>query len=257
VKPLFVALLVMAGGATGAPQPPCASAFAPAYPPPGAPPVVKVWHADDIKPSGWEPPQCTGWGSLVHPKLVLVMAGSFRFDGTADELVDRIGAISTLRYVRYWSATKKTWRPLVLDASALSRLDPRTRRSDFLAAEMSPGTDLYYWVKHNWSGNIIYRMHVLERKPTRAVVATENLSPYRFLLMTLFEPGALQSIAIVELVSPGVWGISILTRAGESPSPLVLGHLATGHEASYINSAAAIYRHLAGIPTDAEPPAAP
>jgi hypothetical protein len=218
---------------------------------------VKVWHDDDLKRLGREAPQCPGWGSLAHPQILLAMTGSFRFDGSADELVDRLGAISALRHIRYWSATKKMWRPLVSDASALSRLDPRARRSDFLAAEMIAGTDLYYWVKHNWSSNIIYRMHVLEHNPTRTVVATENLSPYRFLLMTLFDPGALQSVAIVELVSPGVWGVSILTRAGEGASPLVLSHLAIGHEASYVNSAAAIYRHLAGIRTDAEPPAAP
>jgi hypothetical protein len=180
------------------------------------------------------------------------MAGSFRFDGSADELVARIGAISTLRGVRYWSTTEKTWRPYVVDASALSRLDPRSRRTHFLATEMTPGSELYYWEKHPRSSNVVYRMTVLERSPARAVVATENLSPVRFLLLTLFEPGALQSVACVELISPGVWGAYLLVRTGEGASAL-----AVGHEASYVNRAVAIYRHLAGIPTDEEPPAAP
>jgi hypothetical protein len=33
------------------------------------------------------------------------MAGSFRFDGTADEIVARVGTISTLWGVRYRSVT--------------------------------------------------------------------------------------------------------------------------------------------------------
>ena len=134
----------------------------------------------------------------------------------------------------------------------INRLDLRNRRSDFLAAEMTAGSELYYWEKHRRAGNIVYRMTVLERSPARTVVATENWSPVRFLLPTLFEPGELQSFACIELVSPGVWGVYLLTRAGQGVSAL-----AVGHDASYVNRAAAIYRHLAGIPTDEEPPAAP
>jgi hypothetical protein len=33
--------------------------------------------------------------------------------------------------------------------------------------------------------------------------------------------------------------------------------LLRGYEASYVNRMVAIYRHLAGTPTDREPPAAP
>ena len=245
MKPLFVALFVvtipvLAAGATGGPQPPCGSGLVPAYPSPGEPPIVKMWHDDDLMGSGWEPPHCAGWAPSSHSRLVLAMAGSFRFDGTADELIARIGAISTLPGVRYWSVTDKMWRPFVIDASALSRLDPRSRRSDFQATEMTAGSELYYWEKHARSGSIVYRMTVLERGPARAVVATENWSPVRFLLVTLFAPGALQSVAFVELVSPGVWGVYLLTRTGEGVNALALGH-----EASYVNRAVAIYRHLA------------
>jgi hypothetical protein len=252
VVAFVLAIPVLAAGATRGPQRPCGSALAPAYPPPGEPPIVKVWHDEDLRRSGWEPPHCAGWTPSSHSNLVLAMAGSFRFDGSADELVERMGAISTLRGVRFWSVTDRIWRPLVIDASALSRLDPRNRRSDFLAAEMTAGSELYYWEKHRRAGNIVYRMTVLERSPARTVVTTENLSPVRFLLLTLFEPGALQSVACIELVSPGVWGVYLLTRAGQGVSAL-----AVGHDASYVNRAAAIYRHLAGIPTDEDPPAAP
>jgi hypothetical protein len=95
-------------------------------------------------------------------------------------------------------------------------------------------------------------MTVLERSSARTVVATENLSAVRFLFLTLFAPGAIQSVTCVERISPGVWGAYILVRTGAGASAL-----ASGHDASYVNRAVAIYRHLAGIPTDEEPPAAP
>ncbi len=97
----------LAAATTDGPQPPCGSAAAPAYSPPGMPPAIKVWHGDDLERSGWKPPECSGWVPSSHSKFILAMAGSFRFDGTADELVVRIGAISTLRGVRYWSVTDK------------------------------------------------------------------------------------------------------------------------------------------------------
>jgi hypothetical protein len=233
------------------PQPPCDSTAAPAYSPPGVKPVVEVWHGDDLKRSGWKPPECSGWTPSAHAKLILVIAGSFRFDGTADDLVARIGAISTLRGVRYWSVTDKDWRPLIIEAWALSGPDPHSRRPDFLPAEMTPGRELYYLENDNRSGKIVQRMTVRERSPARTVIAIENLTPVRFLLVTLFEPGALQTVEFFELISPGVWGVYLMTQTtGRVSAP------AGGHEASYINRAMAIYRHRAGLPADGDPPAA-
>jgi hypothetical protein len=249
---LVLAILIipsLTNGTTAGPTPPCGAGLSPQYPPPGVRPVVKVWHEEDLKRSEWGPPNCTGWGSSSRSKLVLAMVGSFRFDGTVDEVVERIGAISTLPGVRYWSVTDRAWRPLVVDASALSRPDRHSRRGDFLAAEMATGRELYYWELHRRSGNIVNRMTVLERSPVRAVIATENVTPVRIFLITLFEPGTLQSVAFVELIAPGVWGVYFLTRAGQGASAL-----AVGHEESYINVATAMYEHLAGIQSSGEPP---
>jgi hypothetical protein len=255
LKLLFAALFLLtfpalAPAASEGPQPPCGSAAAPPYSPAGVPPEVKLWHGDDLRRAGWKPPDCSGWASSSHAQLILATAGSFRFDGTVDQLVARIGAISTLRGVRYWSVTDKRWRPLVIDAWALSRPDPLSRRPDFLAAEMTVGSELYYCEDDSRSGKIVHRMTVRERSPTRAVIAIENLTPVRLFFVTLFEPGTLQSVEFVERVSPGVWGAYLLTRTGEGASAF-----AGGHDASYVNRAVAIYRHLAGIPTDEEPAA--
>ena len=71
----------------------------------------------------------------------------------------------------------------------------------------------------------------------------------RLLLLALFAPGDLRSTFFLErLPASGVWGYyglwGIRTNA-----------LTSGHEASSINRAVAMFRHLAGIPTDQEPPA--
>jgi len=251
-KALPFALLLLSTPAlatTDGPQPPCGAAAAPAYPTPAAPPVVKLWRGDDLRRSGWKPADCLGWPSPMPTSLILALAGSFYFAGTSDELVARIGAISTLRTVRYWSVTDKAWRPLVIDASALSRPDPRSRRSDFLTAEMTAGSELYYWENDSRTGKVVHRMAVRERSPKRVVIATQNITPIRLFLVTLFEAGALQGVEFVERVSPGVWGVYLLARADEGST------LASGHDASFVNRAVAIYRHLARIPTDQEPPA--
>ncbi|MEO8629909.1 MAG: DUF6675 family protein [Betaproteobacteria bacterium] len=249
---LFPTIPTSADAAKLGPQPPCGSAPTVAYLPLGAPPAIEVWNSKDLKELGWRLPDCLGWAPASESKYIVALAGSFRYNGTAADLLGRIGQISMLREVRYWSVSDKKWRPLVIDASALSRPDARSKRADFAATEMQVGTELYYWEHDSRSGKVIHRMTVHERSPARIAIALENVTPIRAVLVTLFAAGALQSIEIIERISPGVWGIYLLTRAGEGASAL-----ASGHEASYVNRAAAIYRHLVGTPTDEEPPAAP
>jgi hypothetical protein len=246
---IFVPFLAVAG--VDGPSPPCGNATHSTYPPPGAPPTVQVWLGADLERSGWTPPACSGWSSFSRSKLVLALAGSFRFDGTIDALLARIGAISTLPNMRYWSITDKAWRPLAVDAAALSRPDPSSRRPDFSADEMGVGQEFFYYEDDSRSGGIVYQMRVRERNPARAVIATDNYTPVRFLGITLFAPGALQSVEFIDELAPALWGVYILTRAGEGTS-----WLADSHEGSYVNRAVAVFRHVAGIPTDKEPPAA-
>jgi hypothetical protein len=64
----------------------------------------------------------------------------------------------------------------------------------------------------------------------------------------IVEPGDIQAAYFLEHRSPGVWDYYSLTRT----TPRFGGHVA-----SYINRAVAAYRHIAGIPTDRDPPLAP
>src|SRR5580704_7339536 len=82
------ALLLLATGAEAAlPQPPCGAAAAPAYPAPGAAPVIAIWQEKELIDSNWHPPGCTGWPSDSRSKLVVTLAGSFRFDGPMNQLL--------------------------------------------------------------------------------------------------------------------------------------------------------------------------
>ena len=234
------------------PAPPCGVGGSMGYPSPESPPTVEVWHQVDLEKNNWQPPSCAGWSPTSGSKLVVALTGTFRFEGSLEEILARVGAISALRSIRYWSTTDKQWRPLAFDASALSAPNKGARRPDFLTTDFIKNTDLYYWENDSRSGEIVYRLKVHEKTPERAVIATENITPVRKLFVTLFPSGSLQSTIFLQRLSPGVIGIYILSRTGNGASIF-----AEGHQSSFVNRAAALYRHVAGIKTDKEPPAAP
>ncbi|WP_394365033.1 hypothetical protein [Paraburkholderia kirstenboschensis] len=95
-------------------------------------------------------------------------------------------------------------------------------------------------------------MRVLERSPQRIALGEENVSPVRALGLTVFRPTALQTVVFAQRQTNDVWGLYILARIDRQASSFV----ANGHEASTANRALALFRYLADIPTDAEPPAA-
>jgi hypothetical protein len=247
------ALLLLAPGAQAAgPQPPCAMSAAAEYPSPDSTPTIAIWHEKDLEQGNWRPPGCTGWPADSRSKLIVTLTGSFRFNGSMNELLARVGTISALRRIQYWSTTDKSWGPLSNDASALTDPDPKSRRRDFSATELGKGADLYYWQDDVRTGPAVYRLRVLENTPERVVITSDNVTPVRRYFFTLFKPGALQSVLIVQRVAPGIFGAFILSRSGMGASALT-----SGHDESFVNRAAALYRWLAGIKTDQEPPAAP
>jgi len=250
---LVSALLLLAPGArAGGPQPPCTIVATPAYPVPDSAPVIVIWQAKELQQDNWHPPGCTGWPSELRSRLIVTLTGSFRFDGPMSALLARVGTISALRNIQYWSTTEKIWTPLSNDASALTGPDSKSRRRDFSASELVKGADLYYWEDDTRTGPAVYRLRVSESASERFVISSGNVTPIKRFWFTLFKPGALQSVLIIEHIAPDVFGVSILNRSGEGASMLT-----AGHESSYVNRVAALYRQLAGIKTNQEPPAAP
>ena len=125
------------------------------------------------------------------------------------------------------------------------------RRVDFSPEELKPGTVLYYEQVDNLAGKAVYRMHIDEASENRIVFDVENVSTMKYLMLTLFHPGELQTIYFLDRDTQDIWRYYAMSRSGINASSLT-----SGKEASSINRAVAFFRHLAGIPTDLEPPAA-
>ena len=245
-----VMLLCQAHGyAQSGPQPPCGMEPVPHYPGLDNSPTVRFWSESDFG-RDWKPPACTGWAEAGFSTLVTTVA-RFRCTANAEDLLRHIGAISELAGMRYWSTTHKQWLTLIVNAHAVAASQPTQRREDFTPEEMKEGKVLYLEQADNLSGAAIYRMHIAEVSADRLVFDVENVSVMRYLFLTLFHPGEMQSIYFLDRESDDVWRYYSIARTGRNAS-----RLATGHESSSINRAVAFYRSLAGIPTDQEPPAA-
>jgi hypothetical protein len=211
-------------------------------------PSIKVWDRSTLG-GVWRPPACLGWSAPGFTTLVSTVA-RFHDSGGADELLRRIGAISGLTGIRYWSTTHQRWQRLIVSASALSGPEGGGRQ-DFARAELAPGSVLFFQQSDSLSGKATYRMRVVSAAPDRLIFETENVTALRYLLVPLFPPHELQAIYFLERESPDIWRFYSITRTGKDSSGL-----AAGHDASAINRAVAFFRHFAGIPTDREPPAA-
>ena len=232
-----------------APQPPCGVDSIPAYPRLDDPAVVKSWSESELG-RDWRPPACTGWTEVGFTTLVTIVA-RFRHVQEAEGLLRRSGAISELAGVRYWSTTHKRWQTLIVDAYALTALRPDKRREDFVPDEMKEGDVLYFEQLDNLSGKATYRMHILEASAHRLIIAVENVSTIRYLFVPILHPRDMQSICFLDRETDNVWRYYGIVRMGKSANRLI-----AGNESSSVNRAVAFYRHLVGIPTDQEPPAA-
>jgi hypothetical protein len=236
-------------GADRGPQPPCGGDTFPPYPELNSAPVVKFWDRSDLG-RDWTAPACTGWTTPGYSTLVATV-GRFRHTGGSAELLRRIGAISELTGVRYWSTTHQRWQTLIVQAHALSGPAADGRRKDFSPDEIAEGKTLYFHQQDNLSGKAVYRMRILSASTDRIALSTENVSAMRYFMVTLFDPGEMQSVYFLDRESPEVWRYYSIARTGPQSNSLT-----AGHTASSINRAVAYYRRLVGIPTDKEPPAA-
>jgi hypothetical protein len=236
------------GYAQSGPQPPCGTEPDPSYPGLDDPAIVKLWSKSDFG-RDWIPPACTGWAARGFTTLVTTVS-RFRQISESEGLLRRIGRISELGGMRYWSTTHKQWQTLIVEAHAMTGFEQGKRREDFTPDEIKEGKVLYFEQADNLSGKAIYRMHIAEASADRLVFDVENVSTMRYFFITLFHPGEMQTIYFLDRESEKVWRYYSIVRTGKNANHL------TGNESSAVNRAAAFYRSLAGIPTDQEPPAA-
>ena len=249
---ITTALLALPAAAQDTPQPPCGMAPLPGYAAIDAPPRVHLWKGPAL--ASWLPPACTGWAAQADG-LVVALSGRFRHTGNHKDLLRRVGAVSGLQGIRYWSVFDGNWRVLVTHAAALNSNDADRRRADFspdelIAANAKTGRALYFVQSDSRSSSgVVYRFRVLEASAQRIVIATGNHTPVRSYLFTLFDPGELRAVYFYERLGGDLWGFYALSSAS--------GGYAGRSEASLINRAVAFYRHFSGVATDGQAPLAP
>jgi hypothetical protein len=239
---LAAAALTLAGGsalaaAAGdpAPQPPCGDAApVPPYASPGAEPTMESWSRIQ-----WHPPACLDWPDTSYKHVIALAA---RIDAAdAAQLLRRLGAVSSSRGLRYWSVTENAWRVLIEDSAALTGI-AGSRRGDFDAAEMQPGTLLYFAEKDNRSSSpVVYAMRVREASAGRIMIETENATPIEAALITLFPPKTLRAAYIMTRLDDHTWAFYAISAATGGASGLV-----AMAKASYENRARALFGHFAG-----------
>jgi hypothetical protein len=114
------------------------------------------------------------------------------------------------------------------------------------------GKDRFFSQRDNRSSNdVVYRLRVREAGSERLVIELENVTAVRLFLVFLFAPGDLRSVHFLERNGADDWGYYSVMRIGPGASAS-----AQDYQKSYINRAVAPFRHVAGIPTGQEPPAA-
>jgi hypothetical protein len=251
IRFVFSAILLYQahGFAQSGPQPPCGTEPVPAYPGLDDSSIVKSWTEADFR-RDWRPPACTGWTEPGFTTLVTTVA-RFRHTSAVEGLLRHIGAISELAGMRYWSTTHQQWQILIVEAHALTGLQPEYRRQDFTPDEMKAGKILYFEQTDNLTGKGVYRMRIAEASANRLVFDVENVSTMRYFFVPVLHPGEMQSIYFLDREPENVWRLYSMVRTGKNANRLI-----AGNESSAINRAVAFYRWLVGIPTGQEPPAA-
>jgi len=255
---LFALLLVACGLALPAaaqpvvgPQPPCEGP--PVYPPFGAidgVPAVAIWHEANLQKLGWQPPACLGWQG--DSRLVAALAVRFHTTQSLDALGARLAAVSHYPDIKFWAVTRQEWRPLANAAWVVAGPDNAQRLPDPAASALQPGHDVYYSEDADLAGSAIYRLHVADRSADRLVLETQNVSPIRVAILTVFEPAALQAATFLQRIDENTVALYEITRASMASSSMV-----TGYQSGYLNRLDAIHRLLAGQATDGAPPIAP
>jgi hypothetical protein len=217
----------------------------PAWSEAGAAPNLGVWHDLALEIGGSCPQALDG-----PMELVLALATRFRHDGGVAELAERIGAISDLEGLPYWSVSDGRWRPLISVSHAIASASETDPRPDFSAAEVLSGRTLYTAQRDTRSHGLnVYALQATSPSEDQLIVTITNVTSIRFLVATLFEPQALVSTVIFTRIRGNEWGYYALTVTRE-------GSL-TGREASLINRAAAFERFHTGKQPDGAPPLAP
>jgi hypothetical protein len=229
-------LLPTATHAADLPSPPCGGAMQPRPAEPGSPPATQTWSESEL--GGWRPPACLGWRG-ERSRMVAALSAEIRSHDSLGELLDRLGAFSAYPSIPYWSASRRSWQPMVNRAGLVGS------GGDLYGSAFRNGASFGYF-EESGGRHTTYRLTVLERSDQRAVIEIENTSAISWTLLPLFDPGALQSTLFVQHLGPDRWAWYHVMRASDGASLLA----ANGTD-SAINHLAAFHRYIAAKPAPA------
>jgi hypothetical protein len=251
LRALLLLLGITLGGiaeARSLPRAPCDGAPVPDWPAVTSQLAIAFWDEADL-PADWQPPTCSGWRPASF-SVLMAAAARVSVPGGRTAILARLGQVSRLAGLRYWSVTRGHWTELISEAHAVTTLDPDSRRADYGTDELQPGRDYLYWQQEpTTSGSAVYALRVLRSTPELLVVGVHNATPSRHLGITVLDTGKAQTLYVFRHLEGDQWGYYQLTRLGHGRHDwLPVTH------ASYANRAQAVYRWFAGLPEDALTP---
>jgi hypothetical protein len=237
--------LAWAGPATAAEPSMCGAAPPPAYPAHDKPALVQSWlrggHQDGPLPD------CGGLRTRDFELLVRLTA---RFESTQDAaaMLARLGTVSSLKGLPYWSYTDKKRQVLIRESYAVDNPASMKPRADFSPAELRSGAALFFAQSDNRAASLVpYSLQLLSAGPERLMLRVENVADLRYMGLMVVGAHELQWVMALEPLPNGHWGYRSLLGICN----LGLGR-AEQHRLSNLARSVAMFDHLAGRQTEIE-----
>ena len=115
-----------------------------------------------------------------------------------------------------------------------------------------PGPVKHFWLEEQGPvGAAVFRLRVLERSRDRLIVDIRNQRAANPPVHPKISAGGYRYLFMFERHAPGVWRYYGLTGLRGKGAAAV-----TWFRNSYVNRAVAVFRYIAAVPTECEPPAA-
>ena len=211
-------------------------------------PDVRVWYGAKIERRA-EVPACLEW-AVDDLNAAVEANGRFVEHGGWSAVLARVAAISTQTDIHYWSADRGRWRHMLQDARALLANDPGAVRHDFIPEELQAGRTLYFRYRANGaSHDVVLRMRIRERSAARLVLDLENARNIPVHPLLHIQPAETKVAVVIEHEGDDQFRYRSLMALDLELGPF-LSYLV---EDSLRHRSVAIFRFLAGIPTDLEP----
>lgn len=182
----------------------CGQAPAPAYPASDRAPLVHCWLAEGRQDG--PAPDCTGLRGR-EPELLVRVIGSYAAAGDLAGQLLRLGAVSALKGMGYWSFSDRKRMQLINEAYAVDSPVQLRPRPDFSLVELQRGDELYFVQRDNRSSALVpYGLRLLSTGPDTALLRVENVGVIKMMGLTLMAPRDVQWALTLERLPAGRFG---------------------------------------------------